>query len=168
MPIPNTNMWMIRAGAAGRVIHHFLNGGVAYLGWGIGPIHPTDTNANIRLRLRETYPWEKPGALPNIVGMLKRFSCEVRAGDTFVTYDPRRRLYHVGIVKSDAEYQYVTWVDRATSEDVDALGYVREVNWVTAISRDSLPRLSRDALNPQMSHYAIADRAREEIRRLCG
>ena len=99
----NPKMWMVRAERDGILIHHFLNEGVAHLGWGVGPIHPTDTNANIRWRLDESYPYEKPGARPNIVGMLRRFSCEVRIGETFVTYDPVRRLYHIGVVKSDAD-----------------------------------------------------------------
>ena len=84
-------MWMIRAEQNGSLVRHFLNEGVAYLGWGIGPIHPTDAKENIRQRLYEWYPREKPGAVPNIIGMLKRFSCQVQIGDGFVTYDPPRR-----------------------------------------------------------------------------
>ncbi|MYC32359.1 MAG: hypothetical protein F4X64_04205 [Chloroflexi bacterium] len=167
MDLPNTKMWMIRAGRDGTVIHHFLNEDVAYLGWGIGVIRPTDTNANIRQRLRECYPQENPGALPNIVGMLKRFSCEVRIGETLVTYDPQRRLYHFGIAKSDAEHQHVVWVDLATGNEVDdELGYVRKVDWVSTLSRDSLSKFTQNALNPQLSHFRVSDQASEEIRRL--
>ena len=60
----------------------------------------TDTEENIRQRLHECYPTEKPGAVPNIIGRLKRFSCQVQVGDHFVTYDPERRLYHIGTVES--------------------------------------------------------------------
>ncbi len=168
MNFPNTQMWMIRAGRDGTVIHHFLDKGIAYLGWGVGPVNPTDTNAKIRHRLYETYPRENPGALPNIVGMLKRFSCEVGLGDTLVTYDPRHRRYHVGIVKSDAECRDVAWVDLATGHEIDdEPGYVRKVDWASAVSRDSLSKTTRDALNPQLSHFRISGRASEEIRRLC-
>jgi restriction system protein len=157
-------MWMIRAERDGILIRHFLNEGIAHLGWGVGPIHPTDTTADIRLRLEDTYPYENPGALPNIVGMLRRFSCEVRIGDTFVTYDPERRLYHIGIVKSDANPR----VNLPTSDDFDRWGYAREVDWVSAISRDTLSDSTRRALNPQLSHYRISDIASAELRRLCG
>lgn len=168
MKIPSLNMWMIRAGRDGNVIDRFLNESTAYLGWGrVGPFRPTETSANTKQRLYETYPHEKPGALPNIVGMLRRFSCEVRTGDTFVTYDPQRRQYHVGIVKSDAEYQTVVWIDLATHNEVKEPGYVRKVGWVSAVSRDSLPKATQNALNPQLSHFRISDRASEEIRRLC-
>jgi restriction system protein len=160
-------MWMIRAERDGILIRHFLNEGIAHLGWGVGPIHPTDTTADIRLRLEDTYPYENPGALPNIVGMLRRFSCEVRIGDAVVTYDPQRRQYHIGIVKSDVKHRIVTWVDLATRDDFDDLGYVRKVDWVSAISRDSLSSTARKGLNPQLSHYRISAKASEEIRRLC-
>ena len=168
MHIPNTKMWMIRSGRNGTVIHRFLNECAAYLGWGVvGPVHPTDSNASIRRRLDESYPYEKPGALPNIVGMLRRFSCEVRIGDAVVTYDPQRRQYHIGIVKSDVKHRIVTWVDLATRDDFDDLGYVRKVDWVSTISRDSLSSTARKGLNPQLSHYRISAKASEEIRRLC-
>ena len=159
---------MIRAGRNGTVLHHFLNEGIAYLGWGsIGPVHPTDTDTDIRQRLYEYYPDENPGALPNIVGMLKRFSCEVRIGDAVVTYDPQRRLYHVGIVKSDTNSQTVSWVDLAYGGKFDDLAYVREVDWVSALSRDSLSPTARRGLNPQLSHYRISEEVAGEIRRRC-
>ncbi len=163
----NTKTWMVRAGKDGTVIDRFLNGGVAYLGWGaVGPINTTDTNANIRQFLRETYPYESPGAFLNIVGMLRRFSCEVRIGDSVVTYDPQRRLYHIGTVKSDVNHRIVTWVDLATGDDFDHPGYVRHVNWVYAVSRDALSVTARNALNPQLSHYRISGAANAEVLRL--
>lgn len=167
MHIPNTKMWMIRSGRNGTVIHRFLNECAAYLGWGVvGPVHPTDSNASIRRRLDESYPYEKPGALPNIVGMLRRFSCEVRIGETFVTYDPVRRLYHIGVVKSDAECQVVPRVDLATGMEFEVPGYVRDVNWLSATSRDALTRSTQNALNPQLTHYRISAVASAELRRL--
>lgn len=168
MDFPNTKMWMIRAGRNGTVLHHFLEGGVAYLGWGqVGPISPTDTKENIRCRLDENYPHEKSGARPNVVGMLRRFSCEAHVGDAVVTVDPRRRLAHVGLVRSDANHQTVAWVDLATGDEFDDLGYVREVSWVGAVSWDSLTVKARRVLNGQLSHFHIGEEVSEEIRRLC-
>ena len=164
----NANMWMIRAGRDGTVIQHFLNEEVAYLGWGeVGPIHPTDTKEIVRRRLDETCPYEKAGARPNIVGMLRRFSCEVRIGDAVVTCDPQHRLYHVGIVRSDASHQTVTWVDLATGDDFDGLGYVRRVDWISAVPWDSLTSNARRVLNGQLSHFRIRGEVSDEIRRLC-
>ena len=154
-------MWMIRAERNGSVVRHFLNEGVAYLGWGIGPIHPTDSKENIRQRLHERYPREKPCAVPNIIGMLKRFSCQVQVGDHFVTYDPERRLYHIGTVDSDAEHRSTTWFDYD-----DVVGYVRQVNWVSTGDRDHLSKRARNCVGCQLSHFRLSDAVSEEIRRL--
>lgn len=168
MELSDTNMWMIRAERSGFLIHHFINKGIASLGWGkVGPINPTDTNAAVRRRLDEAYPNENIGARPNIVGMLRRFSCEVRVGDVFVTYDPQYRQYHIGIVRSGAEIGIHPWMDLATGDEFEELGYVRRTDWVNAIPRDALTATARNALNPQLSHYRISDAASAEIRRLC-
>lgn len=168
MPTPDTKMWMIRAGRDGTVIHHFLNKGIAYLGWGqVGPILASASRANIRRRLDENCPFEKPGARPNIVGMLRRLSHEVQIGDAFVTYDPQRRLCHIGTVKSDAEYEAVLWVDLATRDESEEPGYVRKVDWIGAVPRSSLTANARRVLNGQLSHFRIREEVSKELRRLC-
>ena len=164
----NAKMWMIRAGRNGTVLRHFLDEGVAYFGWGqVGPISPTDTKANVRRRLDENYPHEKAGTRPNIVGMLRRFSCEVRVGDAVVTADPRQRLCRVGLVRSGANHQTVTWVDLATGRDYPEPRYVRKVDWVGAVQWDSLTANARKVLNGQLSHFWIREEASEEICRHC-
>ncbi len=127
----------------------------------MGPIHPTDSKENIRQRLYEPYPSEKPGAVPNIIGMLKRFSCQVQVGDHFVTYDPERRLYHIGTVESDAEHRSTTCFD-----DDGVVGYVRQVNWISTVSRGDLSREARNCLGGQLSHFRLSATVSEEIRRL--
>ena len=155
-------IWMIRAERDGGVVHHFLNEGVAYLGWGIGEIHPSDTKESIRQRLYERYPRENPGAVPNVIGMLRRFSCQVQVGDNFVTYDPPRRLYHIGTVESDAEHGAITWFDDFVDDDV--FGYVRQVNWKNIVCRDDLSRKARNCLGGQLSHFKLSPIVSGEIR----
>ena len=168
MDFPNTKMWMIRAERDGAMIEHFLNEGIASLGWGeVGPIYPTDTKENVRRRLDESYRYDKVGARPNIVGMLRRFSCDVHVGDAFVTVDPQRRLYHVGLVRSDAEIGTHLWLNPATGNVSDEKGYVRKVDWVRAIPWISLSLTARRTLNGQLSHFRIRTEVSEEIRRLC-
>ena len=151
-------IWMIRAERSGSIIQHFLDEGVAYLGWGIGPIHSTDTKENIRQRLYECYPRENLAAVPNIIGMLKRFSCQVQVGDGFVTYDPSLRLYHIGTVESGAEHRAIAWFD-----DDDVFGYIRKVNWTSFVSRDDLSRSARNCLGGQLSHFKLSHTAGAEI-----
>lgn len=168
MDLPNTKMWMIRAERDGAMVDHFLNEGIASLGWGeVGPIHPTDTKENVRRRLDVSYQYDKVGARPNIVGMLRRFSCDVQVGDAFITVDPQRRLYHVGVVRSGAEVGIHRWLDLATGKASNEPGYVRHVDWVKVIPWVSLSPAARRTLNGQLSHFRIRAEVSEEIRRLC-
>ena len=161
-------MWMVRAGRNGATIQHFLDEGAAYIGWGVGPIQDTDTDANIGRRVEEAGLCDSPGALPNIVGMLKRFSWEVRVGDDMVTYDPQGRRYHIGVVKSDASDGAVIWVDPDSGEEYEETGYIRRVDWVGAVDRDALSEGVRNALNPQLSHFRVGEVAAAEVRGLSG
>ena len=139
MVIPSAGMYMVRAGEGGVMVARFLKDGVAYIGWGcVGPIAPTDGKAEIRRRLDMYNPAQGAGARPNIVGMLRRFCCEIRMGDVVVTYDPQMRQYHVGIVRSDAEIQMTAWGD-----GYEELGYVRSVDWARVLPRDCLSRSTR-------------------------
>ena len=99
-----------------------------------------------------------PRARPNIVGMLRRFCCEIGVGDTLVTYDPRTRQYHLGIVTSDADIRLTAWHD-----DYVERGYVRSVDWVKVLRRDSLSMATRKGLNSQLSCYKVSDGVRREL-----
>ena len=156
---PSAEMFMVRAGKDGVVLPRFLNKGVAYIGWGgVGPVVPTDSKEDIRRCLDRMDPMQGPHARPNIVGMLRRFCCEIRLGDTLVTYDPRTRQYHLGIVTSDADIRLTAWHD-----DYVELGYVRSVDWVQVLRRDSLSMATRKGLNSQLSCYKVSDGVRREL-----
>ncbi len=156
---PSAEMFMVRAGKDGVVPPRFLNKGVAYIGWGsVGPVAPTDSKEDIRRCLDRMDPIQGPGARPNIVGMLRRFCCEIGVGDTLVTYDPRTRQYHLGIVTSDADIRLTAWHD-----DYVERGYVRSVDWVQVLSRDSLSVATRNGLNGQLSCFKVSDGVRREL-----
>ena len=110
MELPNATMWMVRAEWEGTVPHHFLNEGIAYLGWGeTGVIHPETTKEELSARVERANPGYK--GVGNATRCIWEFCREVQEGDTVVTYDPQQRLYHVGVVKSDADYGIGIWVD---------------------------------------------------------
>ena len=73
---------MVCASEDGLALPRFLKESVAYIGWGdVGPVVPTDSREDIRRRLDKMNPVQGDGARPNIVGMLRRFCCEIRVGD---------------------------------------------------------------------------------------
>ena len=163
MVLLSAGMYMVRASENGLVLPRFLEKGVAYIGWGdVGPVVPTDSKEDIRRRLDRMDPRQGPGARPNIVGMLRRFCCEIRVGDVVVTYDPRRREYHVGIVRSDAENEMTFW-----QNGYKELGYVRSIEWAHVVPRDGLSVKTRQGLNGHLSCYEVSEVVRRELVEAC-
>lgn len=168
MELPNTNMWMCRAEWAGTVLHHFLSEGVAYLGWGeTGDIHPEITREELRRRVERANPGYK--GVGNATRCIWEFCQEVQVGDGVVTYDPQRRLYHVGVVRSDADYEIDTgiWVDPATLDEYEVPRYVRKVDWGSTTSRVRLSSAAQRYLGRPPTHFQLPAEISEEIRRLC-
>ncbi len=166
MELPNATMWMVRAEWEGTVLHHFLNEGIAYLGWGeTGVIHPETTKEELSARVERANPGYK--GVGNATRCIWEFCREVQEGDTVVTYDPQQRLYHVGVVKSDADYGTGIWVDPATMDECEVPRYVRKVDWGPTISRDRLSPAAQRYLGRPPTHFRLPDEVSEEIRRLC-
>jgi len=141
VPNTNTNMWMIRAEWSGTVLDHFLDDSIAYLGWGeTGEIHTETTRQELRSRVDRENPAMHPNAIGNATRCIWEFCREVQTGDAVVTCDPDQRLYHIGVVRSGAEYDATggIWVDPATLFEYEVPRYVRTVNWGPTVSRDQL------------------------------
>ena len=168
MELPNATMWMVRAEWDGTVLHHFLNEGIAYLGWDeTGIIYPETTREELRDRVERANPTMHPNAVGNATRCIWEFCREVQIGDTVVTYDPRRRLYHIGTVESDAKYGFGLWVDPTTGDECEVRRYVRRVDWVSVVRRDDLSVTARNNLGRPPTHFQLPAEVSEEIRRLC-
>lgn len=169
MEIPGSNMWMIRAGQDGHVLPYFLDQRIAYLGWDdTGIIYPETTREDLRDRVARANPMITFSAVGNATRCIWEFCREVQIGDAVVTYDPRQRLYHIGIVRSDAEYGTVVWHYADTGQPFEDWGYVRQVDWVTTFLRDALLQTARNSLGRPPTHFLLPAEVSKEIRRLCG
>ena len=159
-----SEMYMVRGGRGGGVVWRFLRERVVYIGWGFtGEILPADSKESIRRRVDEMDPTQGDQARHNIVGMLRRFCCEMRVGDVVVTYDPKSREYLVGIVRSDAEIRTTVWEDGVYEED----GYVRRVEWIHVLRRDDLSDTARRGLGGGLSCWKISGAVAAEIAQRC-
>ena len=171
MELPNASMWMCRAEWEGTVLHHFLHECVAYLGWNkTGVIHPETTRQELRGRVERANPTMRPNAIGNSTRCIWEFCREVQIGDTLVTYNPQERLYHVGVVRSDAEYDETggIWVDPVTMDEYAVPRYVRKVDWGPTVSRDRLSPAAQRYLGRPPTLFQLPAEIAEEIRRLCG
>ena len=162
----NTNMWMIRAGQDRHVLPHFLGKRIAYLGWGeTGVIYPETTKQELKDRVERANPGYR--GVGNATRCIWEFCQEVRIGDTVVAYDPLARLYHVGVVKSDAEYGTGIWVDPVTREEIEVPRYMRRIDWMTTVHRDRLSPAAQRYLGRPPTHFRLPAEISEEIIRLC-
>ena len=160
MEITDGKMWMVRAGRGGVYAEHFLTSGVVAIDWAeMGEIAPDESDADIRQRYAVTFPEHNPAQRSNMVGQVKRFLREVAVGDHAVTYDPRQRLYHIGVIRSDAAVQTRMDGDRQRPE------YVRRVDWQTdAIPRDGLSSGAKQVLAALMTVFRVNDAVSQELR----
>ena len=159
MEITNGKMWMVRAGRGGVYAEHFLNNGVVVIGWAeMGEIAPDESDADIWQRYTATFPGDSPGQRGAGAGQVRRFLREVTVGDYAVTYDPRQRLYHIGIIRSDAEIKTRLVNGEARPE------YVRRVDWQNQITRDALSPAAQQTLTALMTLFRVNDAASRELR----
>ncbi len=152
-------MWMVRAGRNGVYAEHFLNNGVVAIGWAaMGEIAPDESDADIWQRYAETFPGDSPGQRGAGAGQVRRFLREVAVGDYAVTYDPRQRLYHIGIIRSDVEIQTRMVNGESRPE------YVRQVDWQSQITRDALSPAAQQTLTALMTLFFLDDAVSRELR----
>src|SRR5262245_31246594 len=90
-------MWMVRK-PEGQQATELLNRGVVGIGWGDVAPHLTGatTPADFYAAIAKTYPDQKDQQIVNAGRQLYKFFHEMKEGDTVVTYDSPRRVYHIG------------------------------------------------------------------------
>ena len=153
-------MWMVRAGRGGVYAEHFLTSGVVAIDWAeVGEIGSDESDDSIRQRYEATFTEDSPGQRNVSIGQIKRFLREVAVGDHAVTYDPRQRLYHIGIVQSDAAVETRMVGDRPRPE------YVRRVDWQSdPVPRDGLTTGSKQVLTALLTVFRLNDAVSQELR----
>lgn len=152
---PNAKFWMVRSDG-GRFLDRFLEQRAVEICWGIGIISPTDTRGDIRRRCAEVYPRDT-----NAWHQIRRFVQEAAIGDSVVTYDSKSRIYHIGVIRSDASHIAGVYGTENLS------GYSRRVDWSHEISRDLLSTDARNKLGGQLTCFALSAPTAQELNRLC-
>ena len=152
---PIGKYWMVRS-EGGLFMDHFKTESAAEIGWGIGPVSPTDTGKEIRRRCAEAYPGDSNGW-----HQVRRFVQEMAIEDRVVTYESKGRTYHIGVIRSDASF----------IEDAYGIGkfsgYARKVDWKHEVSRDLLSADARNKLGGQLTCYSLPASTAQELNQLC-
>lgn len=147
-------VWGIHAGKTGDADHLFLKKGFIAMGWhdmgDLGALKP-DRDA-FKVKVAQTYPDKKPGAIPNNAGQLYRFVHEMKAGDVVVYPSQRDRQVHVGRV--EGPYQYNPNLDSHYPN-------LRSVKWLHAIPRTKFSQGALFEIGSAMTLFQVKNYADE-------
>lgn len=150
-------LWMVRS-SGGLLAEDFVEKGVVALGEEpIGSLTAFADKQEILEALRLKCPHYKSGTLQAVASQWVRFRDELNVGDRVVTYDPSRRLYHVGTLTSD--YQHEPGI-------VADFQHLRRVKWDGEVERDSLSSQARNSLGSTLTLFRVPDEVRDEMLRL--
>lgn len=149
------NFWMVRAGEGGYLVDDFERAGRVAIGWNeAGDFTGIRTLDQMRSLIAAAFPDAKPGALANAAGVAWKFRDVMQPGDRVVTYDPRRREYLLGTVKSAYRYD---------PDVIPDYNHVRDVSWVGRVSRDDLSPSSRNTLGSTLTLFEPGEVVLREI-----
>lgn len=160
-PLPETDIWMVRAGRGGVDAPRFLDQKMAAIGWDVGILDLTTPDEVIKDRINVRYSDEKPGTRRSWAGQVIRFFKEVSIGDIVTTHAVDNRLYHIGIIRSKAEPKIITADEKEMRE------YARAVDWLYEVPRDGLTAGTRNSLDGLMTVFRVSREASAELRTHC-
>lgn len=140
------NVWMIRAGEAGRLIDKFAEGYVA-VGWQeLGDTSAIQGKDALRQHYLTSYPDEKKGAIANSFAMFYKFHSVVAIDDMVVSYDTGKREYLVGTIVGGYQYQ---------PDLVGDYPHIRKVEWRGRVSRDDISTTSKNSLGSVLTLFSV-------------
>lgn len=144
--------WMIRA-EGGQLIDMFLSKNIAAIGWSKMGRLDNISKDEMFVIIQKTYPHQKLGAHRNVLSILYRFTHDIKIGDGVITYDPSKRIYHIGEITSDYIY------DSTNSEWPN----IRKVKWEKEISRDRLSTNTKNTLGSTLTLFKVPDEVVDEL-----
>ena len=148
------NMWMVRAGEGGRLFDDFKNKGVIAIGWKeVKDLSHVKSPKEIKEMVKSAYPHYSQGQLNASAGQIIRFRFKFEEGDYVVTYDPERRIYMVGEIAGDYEY----------NTELMEYHHIRRVKWLGEIERDKLSTRTKNVLGSISTIFKLPRESQEEI-----
>jgi restriction system protein len=161
MTTTDQTIWAIRAGKTGDGDPLFMKKKFIALGWSkcgdIGQL-PPDREA-YKVRVTESYPGKKPGAIPNNAGQLFRFVHEMQPGDLVLYPSKRDRMVHIGRITGP--YKYDPKLDSHYPN-------VRSVEWLNQFPRTRFTQGALYEIGSAMTLFQVKTYADEFLTALEG
>lgn len=147
-------VWMVRAGIGATFIDRFLTDNQVAIGWNaLGPLEPGTSRQQIADAVAANWPNYKKGKVSICAGQIFRFLNEIQVGDRVLTYDTGRRVYPLGTIQSESEFD----------DSVEELARVRRVTWEAEISRDDLSVPTKNTLGAISTLFLLSESAAKEV-----
>jgi restriction system protein len=153
-------VWVVRAGRRAIHIQDFLKRKMVAIGWGkSGDLTSVVGREQIAAVLSEYYPNLTRLQAATNASQVHRFVRQLVKGETVLSYELARRVFHIGIVIGNYEYR---------AEYEPDLRHTRAVEWLTSIERDRLTTSTKHSLGSISTIFQISGAASDEIRSLIG
>lgn len=147
-------LWMVRAGEGASFLDLFLESGIVAIGWtAMGPLPTGQSRQEISEAVARTWPNYKKGRVAIVAGQIYRFLNKIAVGDSVLTYDPGRRVYHLGTILGEPEFD-------TEREDLPRF---RRVQWNSELSRDDISQTTRNSLGAISTLFQLRESAADEI-----
>lgn len=150
---PKGPIWIVRAGERAAFVEEFLEKGIVAIGWDeVGPVTANTPDGELKRQFAANYPEEKEGWRFQGAGIVRRFAREIHTGDLIATWDRNRRVYPLGTVTGDLEWQQ----DRESPR-------VRKVQWTQEVDRDQLSVGARNSLGAIATMFRLPSEVATEM-----
>jgi len=128
--------------------------GFVGIGWqAMGDLSALPKNRDaFKARLAETYPGQKPGAIPVKAGVLYRFVCEMAVGDVIVYPSKPDRMVHLGLIEGDYTFQ---------TDFMKQYPHRRKVKWVRHVPRAEFSQPALYEIGSAITLFQISAHAEE-------
>lgn len=147
-------MWMVRNGG-GDYAAEFIEKGLVSIGWSeAGSLKQLKTREQIIARVKETWPAWKPMKTVVSGSQLDKIANVMKRGDRVITYDPSSRIYHIGKIVGDYEFD---------PNVENLLANRRSVEWQNEIDRDKLSVPTKNSLGSTLTLFEVPKKAEQEI-----
>lgn len=148
-------LWVVRAGRDAIYVEDFLDKKMVAIGWNqVGDLSGIHSREEVAAILMRSYPEYTKFQLSMNTGQVHRFLWELVKGEIVLTYDPGKRIYHVGTVVGDYVYH--------PDYDVE-LRHTRAVNWTGTVERDSLSAGTKNSLGSIATIFRASEAASDEV-----
>lgn len=151
----NSRMWMVRAGQGATYVEDFIDKNVVAIGWcDVGEIKVGESRDVISKKMLAAYPTMTQGNRAISTGQVFRFLTEIKVGENVITYDPSRRIYHVGEFIGAPRYEIALF---------DELPRVRDVKWLGEVPRDVISVATKNTLGAISTLFLLSEEAAAEV-----